>query len=341
MDYFSWDGVNWREVREGKITVPGAAFELPKRDRPQTLNEAQFLNPAKLVTVRKLPRPPKQHITHDFQFFPQRLQELLNKERDAYLAKRADVEVNEPEKPDYGELTAEEEAEKEQLLGAGFVTWSRRDYQAFVRGCEKFGRNSFDKIAGEVGGGKTVAEIREYAGAFWQRWTELRDGERAVKAVERGELANKRQNRYAEALAKKVAQYKDPWKQLRIVFRGGRHQDTLFTDAEDTFLVCAMHQEGIGSWDRIRELAFAAPSMRFDWFQRSRTTGDVAQRCQLLLRVVEREVNGDAEDAAPKPKRRKKPAAKKEEQPQPPLKKPKEEEEEEEEEEEMVIAPQP
>lgn len=37
-------------------------------------------------------------------------------------------------------LTAEEEAEKEQLTELGFATWTKREYQGFVRGLEQHGR---------------------------------------------------------------------------------------------------------------------------------------------------------------------------------------------------------
>lgn len=53
------------------------------------------------------------------------------------LARRADgmddeetpLQVIEP-------LSAAEEANKEQLLTQGFLSWSKKDFQAFVRGCE-------------------------------------------------------------------------------------------------------------------------------------------------------------------------------------------------------------
>jgi hypothetical protein len=38
--------------------------------------------------------------------------------------------------PDFGELTKEEEAEKEALLAEGFGSWNRRDFNAFVKACE-------------------------------------------------------------------------------------------------------------------------------------------------------------------------------------------------------------
>ena len=37
-------------------------------------------------------------------------------------------------------LTAEEKEEKDSLLGQGFVDWNKRDYFAFVKGCELYGR---------------------------------------------------------------------------------------------------------------------------------------------------------------------------------------------------------
>ena len=40
-------------------------------------------------------------------------------------------------------LTEEEEQEKEQLLKKGFSNWSRRDFSAFTRACEKVLCNAF------------------------------------------------------------------------------------------------------------------------------------------------------------------------------------------------------
>lgn len=45
------------------------------------------------------------------------------------------------------ELPKEEEEEKEQLLATGFSDWSKNEFAAFLRGCEKFGRFNFERIS--------------------------------------------------------------------------------------------------------------------------------------------------------------------------------------------------
>lgn len=65
-------------------------------------------------------------------------------------------------------LAATELEERDRLLEEGFSNWSRRDFNAFVRACEKYGRNALEEIAREVDG-KTDEEVRKYAAVFWER----------------------------------------------------------------------------------------------------------------------------------------------------------------------------
>lgn len=65
-------------------------------------------------------------------------------------------------------LSEEELEERDRLLEAGFSNWNRRDFNAFVRACEKYGRNALDDIAREVDG-KSEEEVRSYAQVFWKR----------------------------------------------------------------------------------------------------------------------------------------------------------------------------
>lgn len=96
------------------------------------------------------PRPPKQPVIHDFQFYPPQLQALLDKETAAFRKRlewtkaKEEREKEEAEKkekdggtaaagaaaadekePDFGELTPEEEAAKAKMLGQGLSTWTR------------------------------------------------------------------------------------------------------------------------------------------------------------------------------------------------------------------------
>ena len=56
--------------------------------------------------------------------------------------------------------------------------------QAFVRGCERYGRKEVKDIAREVEG-KSEDEVREYHRVFWERYKELDEWERILKTIER------------------------------------------------------------------------------------------------------------------------------------------------------------
>ena len=50
-------------------------------------------------------------------------------------------------------------AERDELLSEGFSNWMRRDFNAFVRACEKYGRNKLAEIAADIET-KTEEEVR-------------------------------------------------------------------------------------------------------------------------------------------------------------------------------------
>ncbi|CAA2967942.1 ISWI chromatin-remodeling complex ATPase CHR11 [Olea europaea subsp. europaea] len=69
-------------------------------------------------------------------------------------------------------MTSEEQDEKERLLEEGFSTWSRRDFNTFIRACEKYGRNDIKNIAYEMEG-QNENEVERYAKVFKERYKEL------------------------------------------------------------------------------------------------------------------------------------------------------------------------
>lgn len=54
----------------------------------------------------------------------------------------------------------------------GFASWTRRDFNTFIRACEKYGRNDIKSIASEMEG-KTEEEVQRYAKVFKERYKEL------------------------------------------------------------------------------------------------------------------------------------------------------------------------
>ncbi|OIT35863.1 iswi chromatin-remodeling complex atpase chr17 [Nicotiana attenuata] len=214
------------------------------------------------------------------------------------------IEVEEPE--DVGEpLTAEEQEEKEKLLEEGFSTWSRRDFNAFIRACEKYGRNDIKSIAAEMEG-KTEEEVVRYAKVFKERYKELNDYVRIIKNIERGEARISRKDEIMKAIGKKLDRYNNPWLELKIQY--GQNKGKLHNEECDRFMVtgpkllglnlilslfkiyiwrsfavCTVHKLGYGNWDELKAAFRTSPLFRFDWFVKSRTTQELARRCDAGL----------------------------------------------------------
>ncbi|KAK4755650.1 hypothetical protein SAY87_009407 [Trapa incisa] len=271
-------------------------IEPPRRERKRNYSESEYFKqtmrqgaPAK----PKEPRIPRMPQLHDFQFFnTQRLSELYEKEV-RYLMQthqknqqmKDSIEVDEPE--DVGDpLTAEELDEKERLLEEGFSSWSRRDFNTFIRACEKYGRKDIKSIASEMEG-KMEEEVERYAKVFKERYKELSDYDRIIKNIERGEARISRKDEIMKAIGKKLDRYKNPWLELKIQY--GQNKGKLYNEECDRFMICMVHKLGYGNWDELKAAFRTSPLFRFDWFVKSRTTQELARRCDTLIRLVEKE----------------------------------------------------
>ncbi|XP_078168036.1 putative chromatin-remodeling complex ATPase chain [Carex rostrata] len=273
-------------------------IEPPRRERKRNYSESDYFKQAMRQGAPAKPREqkiPKMPHLHDFQFFnTQRLNELYekevkylvltnnkNKDKDKDAIGDADDsdEIIDP-------LTTEEQEEKEQLLEEGFSNWTRRDFNAFIRACEKYGRNDIKSIATEVEG-KTEEEVERYAAVFKQRYKELNEWDRIVKNIERGEARITRKDEINKALKKKLERYKNPWLELKIQY--GQNKGKLYNEECDRFMLCMIHKLGYGAWDELKAAFRTSPLFRFDWFVKSRTVQELARRCDTLIRLVEKE----------------------------------------------------
>ncbi|KAG5104881.1 hypothetical protein AAZX31_15G092300 [Glycine max] len=270
-------------------------IEPPKRERKRNYSESEYFKQTMRQggpTKPKEPRIPRMPQLHDFQFFnTQRLSELYEKEV-RYLMQthqrnqiKDSIDVDEPE--EVGDpLTAEELEEKERLLEEGFSSWSRRDFNTFIRACEKYGRNDIQSIASEMEG-KTEEEVERYAKVFKERYKELNDYDRIIKNIERGEARISRKDEIMKAIGKKLDRYKNPWLELKIQY--GQNKGKLYNEECDRFMICMVHKLGYGNWDELKAAFRTSPLFRFDWFVKSRTTQELARRCDTLIRLVEKE----------------------------------------------------
>ncbi|XP_047950940.1 ISWI chromatin-remodeling complex ATPase CHR11 isoform X1 [Salvia hispanica] len=294
-DLYDFDDEKDENKFDFKKIVSDNWIEPPKRERKRNYSESEYFK----QTMRqsgpvkpKEPRIPRMPQLHDFQFFnTQRLSELYEKEVRCLMQAhqrnqvKDTIDVDEPE--DVGDpLTAEEQEEKERLLEEGFSTWSRKDFNTFIRACEKYGRNDIRGIASEMEG-KTEEEVERYAKAFKDRYKELNDYDRIIKSIERGEARISRKDEIMKAIGKKLDRYKNPWLELKIQY--GQNKGKLYNEECDRFMICMVHKLGYGNWDELKAAFRTSPLFRFDWFIKSRTTQELARRCDTLIRLVERE----------------------------------------------------
>uniref|UniRef100_A0ABI7W4Y6 SNF2 related chromatin remodeling ATPase 1 n=1 Tax=Felis catus TaxID=9685 RepID=A0ABI7W4Y6_FELCA len=300
---YKFEGEDYREKQKlGMVEW----IEPPKRERKANYAVDAYFREALRVSepkIPKAPRPPKQPNVQDFQFFPPRLFELLEKEilyyrktigykvpRNPDIPNPAVAQREEQKKIDGAEpLTPEETEEKEKLLTQGFTNWTKRDFNQFIKANEKYGRDDIDNIAREVEG-KSPEEVMEYSAVFWERCNELQDIEKIMAQIERGEARIQRRISIKKALDAKIARYKAPFHQLRIQY--GTSKGKNYTEEEDRFLICMLHKMGFDRenvYEELRQCVRNAPQFRFDWFIKSRTAMEFQRRCNTLISLIEKE----------------------------------------------------
>ncbi|XP_021008653.1 probable global transcription activator SNF2L1 isoform X3 [Mus caroli] len=300
---YKFEGEDYREKQKlGTVEW----IEPPKRERKANYAVDAYFREALRVSepkIPKAPRPPKQPNVQDFQFFPPRLFELLEKEilyyrktigykvpRNPEIPNPAIAQREEQKKIDGAEpLTPQETEEKDKLLTQGFTNWTKRDFNQFIKANEKYGRDDIDNIAREVEG-KSPEEVMEYSAVFWERCNELQDIEKIMAQIERGEARIQRRISIKKALDAKIARYKAPFHQLRIQY--GTSKGKNYTEEEDRFLICMLHKMGFDRenvYEELRQCVRNAPQFRFDWFIKSRTAMEFQRRCNTLISLIEKE----------------------------------------------------
>ncbi|KAI7028329.1 chromatin remodelling complex ATPase chain ISW1, partial [Hortaea werneckii] len=288
----------------------------------------------------KVPRAPKQQAMHDYQFFDSRLGFLQDKEtawfrkennlkapladgeEDTLEQRTADQELEQQAIDEAEPLTEKEQAEKEKLTNEGFGEWNKRDFQQFVNGSAKYGRNNYDNIALEVDS-KDANEIKKYAKVFWKKYQQIQNWEKHIAAIEEGEQRQRRVVQQRDMLRRKMRMYRVPLQQLKLNYTVSTTNKKVYTEEEDRFLLVMLDKYGLdseGLYEKIRDEIRESPLFRFDWFFLSRTPQELSRRCATLITTVTREFEGGppakenkrgAEDAEEEEEEEEKPAAKK------------------------------
>ena len=313
-------GVNW--INPSKRERKEQSYSMDKYYRQALSTGGRTAD-----TRPKAPRAPKQVPVHDYQFFPPMLRELQDRETAWYRKeigykvpltdredltesdKEAERSLEQQEIDDATPLTEEEQEQKAIMSEKGFVDWNRRDFQQFINGCAKFGRNNYAGIATEVDG-KNEKEVRQYAQVFWQRYKELSDYPKYLATIEAGEEKSRKIDHQRKMLRKKMAMYRVPLQQLKLNYSVSTTNKKVYTEEEDRFILVMLDKHGVdgeGIHEKIRDEIRDSPLFRFDWFFLSRTPQEIGRRCATLLTTVAKEfetgdgkvTNGNGKRPAP------------------------------------------
>ncbi|XP_055333572.1 chromatin-remodeling complex ATPase chain Iswi-like [Paramacrobiotus metropolitanus] len=333
-DYlYQFEGENYRNrnTTTTKTDDLDNWIALPKRERKQLYDlsgsiagssrDSPPYNPMK--NVQKLKRPsiprPQTYRFMDIHFAPPRLMKYLAQEQLAYkkaIGYKVDIDpelepqllerlLAEQAKIDNAQaLTAEEEADKQQLLSDTFTQWRRSDIAYLLRGFEIYGPAQPEKI---VIPDKTSEEVKAYIGVFLKNYESLPDAARIRTRIIKGIQQQEKQKRRREVIKRKIDSSDFPEEDLKIPYPNGqRHSATglanvsngrvAWFEQEDRFVLCAYataceryEDECEEMYEFIRDSIRASPRFRFDYLMRAVSTERVKERLEQLLTWLVRE----------------------------------------------------
>lgn len=255
---------------------------------------------------QKAPIPKNVPILHDFQFFPARLHELVEREIWAYqqsvnyqilIPADEDEEARLERESEQAlidsavSLNEVEEEEKKHLLKVeGFPQWSRKEYVVFLKAIEHHGKDDYKSIAAEIES-KSQAEVKAYSQVFWRNLSSLKDADRIQSMLERTEERLRRNAQIQSTLQRKIARHQKSRTPLRITYFGGKGRE--YTEEEDIFLIENLaeigYDQGEEAFEVLRERILQSPLFRFDWLIKTRSPAELQKRCHRLITFIERE----------------------------------------------------
>lgn len=321
---YEWNGQDFTNTKKKDI---GLAWINPTKRERKVINMSEndyykgvLHTGGRTVDPKpKVPRAPKQQSMHDYQFFNEKLADLQEKET-AYWRKQNEIKAPlaegtdedleqrqqdqelEQQTIDNAEpLTQAEQDEKDQLATEGFGDWNKRDFQQFINGSAKYGRNNYAGIAQEVDS-KEADDIKAYAKVFWKRFREISNHEKHIQSIEEGEERQAKIVKQGQYLRQKMAMYRVPLQQLKINYTVSTTNKKVYTEEEDRFLLVMIDKFGLETenlYEKIRDEVRDSPLFRFDWFFLSRTPQEIGRRCNTLITTVSREMmelNGEKEN---------------------------------------------
>lgn len=224
---------------------------------------------------------------HPYQFFPADELDALDLKEETwnqYLNEkpRRRTRKNTGNKPE--KFTDEDAEKREELLDQGFSEWSKREFNLFIKGCENFGRLNFEEIAEEIES-KTVDEVKTYAKVFWERVESLPNCKELLEKIEIGEK-NLERLRHLNSVLEGKRKRIEKGEELLL----GYEENGKFREDEDRFLAQHLLGSGYLGWEDLRLQFKTLEDFRFNFFMQTRTDKEIQERCDLLAKGMEKQL---------------------------------------------------
>lgn len=206
----------------------------------------------------RAPRP-RAMMLPEYQFHPQELRELQEKEMRLY--------------EEAGEgLSAEDAARKAELLSQGF-DWTKKDYQAYVKAVEKVGRDDVRKIAAML---RHKDDVERYHKVFWERIDELADAEKIVNSVNRSQRRRERSSKIKRMIEDGIDEIESRTKKRSGL--SGHNRFLLQTYKR--------HFEHADWLDCVHRDILKSPEHQFNYYLLSRTNADLSKHISQLTSLL-------------------------------------------------------
>ena len=154
-------------------------------------------------------------------------------------------------------------------------------------------KNDIEKIANEIPT-KTLDEVKTYCETFWSRIDELADGQRIMKNIEKKEKMEKQKQQSSMLIAKKCQGIEEgEYEEIKIAFPTNNHQSE-YTYEEDQYLIYITNKYGYGNWDEIMKKIKTSEDLLFNYFLKSRNKIEIQKRIDYLVKIIEKELNPNA-----------------------------------------------
>jgi SWI/SNF-related matrix-associated actin-dependent regulator of chromatin subfamily A member 5 len=175
--------------------------------------------------------------------------------------------------------------------------------------CELLGRNNCDQYTELYALGKTKEQIKEYSDAFWANYTKIKNYQKYIERIERGEQELNKRNSIDQAIEDKFAQLRQrflesnpnktladfTYRDIEIKYQRPPEGDLAmfdFSETEDKIYAMGMHKFTYGFFELIKNSLRNYAELRLDWAAQTRTADEIQQRCDFLIAQFQAELTG-------------------------------------------------